>query len=149
MKKIIGMFTVVLTICSLILSAFVMKPIEASADSWRTGCFDSGYTAQGYTTVHLSNPNKKAYIKIYTYDMWGNKSSGQMHITFRTTSGKWLCEFDTKSGRKLKLGNDNSAYRIYIAKKSYPDTIKGRGDNFINVGKCTYWGINCVSNCYI
>lgn len=124
--------------------------IFASAkEYWVTGRFDSGYTAKGYTTVNLENTRKNGYIKVYSYDSFGNKTSGQMHITLRTSSGKWLCEFDTKSGSKLKLGNNNSAYRVYIAKKKYPNTIKGNADDFLNVGRCNFWAINCSSNCYI
>ena len=140
--KIISIALIVMTFASIFTST-------ASAASWRTGRFDSGYTARGYTTVRLSDTRKNGYIKIYTYDMSGRSSSGKMHITLRTTGGKWLCEFDTSSGTRLKLGNDHSAYRVYIAVKRYPNSVKGQGDDFINIGKCVNWGINCVSNCYI
>lgn len=116
---------------------------------WKTGYFDSGYTAKGYTTVTLDNKSSNGYIYIYTYDQFGNKTSGKVHITLRDSYGNWLREFDAKSGDKLKLGNDHDQYRVYIAKKSYPNTVIGNGDNFINVGKCHSWAINCKSNCYI
>lgn len=134
---------------ALLVGSFGISSTKVSAATWRTGRFDTGYVAKGYTTVRLSNTRKNAYIRIYTYDSCGKKTSGNIHVTLRTTSGKWICEFDTKSGTKLKLGNDHSAYRVYVAKKKYPNTIKGQGDDFINVGKCYYWGIQCVSNSYI
>lgn len=120
-----------------------------SKNTWKTGNFDVGYTAKGYTTISLNKNSGNAYIKIYTYDAMGYKSSGQVHITLRDWNGKWICEFDAKSGDSLKLGNDHSQYRVYIAKKQYPNTIIGNGDDFINVGKCQSWAINCTSNCYI
>lgn len=129
----------------LVVSVFSSFAVTASAASWRTGEFDAGYTAKGYTTVYLSNTKKAGYIKIYTYDMMGMKTSGEMHITLRDTRGRWICEFNTKSGTKLKLGNDHSAYRVYIAKKRIKSTPK----DWLNCGKCQYWAINTVSNCYI
>ncbi len=140
-------FTAIILAAIMIMSTFTV--LASAKEYWVTGRFDNGYTARGYTTVNLENTRKNGYVKIYTYDSFGNQTSGQMHITMRTTSGKWLCEFDTKSGTKLKLGNNNSAYRIYVAKKKYSNTIKGRGDDFINVGKCNFWAINCYSNCYM
>lgn len=116
---------------------------------WKTGYFDSGYTAKGYTTVTLDNKSSNGYIYIYTYDQFGYKTSGQVHVTLRDRYGNWICEFDAKSGDKLKLGNDHEQYRVYIAKKRYPDTVIGDGDDFINVGKCHTWAINCKTNCYI
>ena len=115
---------------------------------WKTGYFDSGYTAKGYTTVTLDNKSSNAYIYVYTYDQFGYKTSGKVHITLRDKYGNWLCEFDASSGDRLKLGNDHDQYRVYIAKKKYPDTTIGNGDDFINVGKCYTWGINCKTNCY-
>ena len=129
----------------IIISLFASFSVSASAASWKTGNFDAGYTAKGYTTVRLSNLKKDAYIKIYTYDMIGWKTNGQIHITLRDTRGRWICEFDTTSGKKLKLGKDHSAYRVYIAKKR----ISSPAQDWINVGKCQMWAINTVSNCYI
>ncbi len=121
----------------------------SSANKWRTGNFDSGYTARGYTTVWLNKNAGSAKIRIYTYDMTGAKTSGAMHIVLRDLNGNWIREFDAKSGDTLKLGNDYPAYRVYIAKKSYPNNWIGDADDFINVGKCQSWAINCTSNCYI
>ena len=124
--------------------------IDAQAATWKTGCFDTGYTAKGYTTVRLSK-NKKGKlqsgkIKIYTYNsLTGWKTSGKIHVTLRDTNGRWICEFDTTSGATLKLGNDHAAYRVYIAKKK----MKNSADDFINVGNCGYWAIQCTSNTYI
>lgn len=126
-----------------------VKITVSSANKWRTGNFDSGYTAKGYTTVTLNKNAGDAYIKIYTYDDWGKKTSGQMHITLRDSGGNYVWEGDVASGTKLKLGDDHSGYRVYVAKKSYPNTVIGNGDNFINVGKCQSWAIECTKNCYI
>lgn len=120
-----------------------------SANKWRTGNFDSGYTAKGYTTVTLNKNVGDAKIKIYTYDGMGLKSSGQVHVTLRDWKGNWICEFDAKSGDTLNLGNNYGEYRVYIAKKKYPNTVIGNSDDFINVGKCQSWSIECTKNCYI
>ena len=121
----------------------------ASAVKWKTGRFDTGYVAKGYTTVKLNRNVTNGYMRIHTYDQLGVKSSGEIHVTLRDAKGNWICEFDTKSGSKLKLGNDHSEYRVYIAKKSYPNTIIGQGDDFINRGKCVCWGIECLDGSYI
>ncbi len=120
-----------------------------NANKWRTGNFDSGYTAKGYTTVTLNKNSGDAKIRIYTYDMSGRKSSGEMHVTLRDNNGNWLWEGDIKSGDTLNLGNNHGQYRVYIAKKQYADTIIGTGDDFINSGKCQSWAIECTKNCYI
>ena len=72
-----------------------------------------------------------------------------MHITLRDSGGNYVWEGDVASDTKLKLGDDHSGYRVYVAKKSYPNTVIGNGDNFINVGKCQSWAIECTKNCYI
>lgn len=120
-----------------------------SANKWRTGNFDSGYTAKGYTTVTLNKNAGDAKIKIYTYDGMGLKSSGQIHVTLRDWKGNWICEFDCKSGDTLNLGDNYGEYWVYVAKKKYPNTVIGNSDDFINVGKCQSWAIECTKNCYI
>ena len=126
-----------------------VKITVSSTNKWKTGNFDSGYTAKGYTTVRLNANSGNGKIKIYTYDGLGGKSSGEVHITLRDLNGKWICEFDTKSGSTLNLGNNYGQYRVYIAKKKYSNSVIGQGDDFINTGKCQSWGIECISNCYI
>lgn len=121
----------------------------ANTEKWATGYFDSGHTAKGYTTVTLNKNAGDAYVYIYSYDRLGCKSSGQMHVTLRDTCGRWIWEGDISSGSKLRLGTDHSQYRVYIAKKSYPDTFSGNSSNFSNSGKCYTWGINAKTNCYI
>jgi len=121
----------------------------SSANKWQTGKFDAGYTARGYTTVALNKNSGNAYIKVYSYDAWGRRTSGQMHVTLRDYNGNWIWEGDVASGTKLRLGNNYGQYRVYIAKKKYPNTIIGRGDDWTNLGKCDSWGINAVTNCYI
>ena len=129
----------------IVMSVFASFAVTASAASWKTGNFDSGYVAKGYTTVRLSNLKKDAYIKIFTYSNLGWKTSGKIHVTLRDTRGKWICEFNTTSGTKLKLGKDHSAYRVYVAKQH----LKKDADDFLNCGKCQMWAINAVSNCYM
>lgn len=120
-----------------------------AGDEWKTGKFDSGHTARGYTTVTLNKNVGDAKIKIYTYDAMGLKSNGQMHVTLRDWQGNWICEFDCESGDTLNLGNNYGEYRVYIAKKKYPNTILGNGDDFNNSGRCQSWAIRCTKNCYI
>ena len=116
---------------------------------WKTGYFDAGYTAKGYTTVHLNSGANNGKIRVYAYDKLGMKTNAAIHITLRDYNGKWICEFDTTSGTELNLGNDHSMYRVYVAKKQYPDTYQGNCDAFINDGKCVTWAINCTDKCYI
>lgn len=116
---------------------------------WKTGYFDNGYTAKGYTTVRLNSGANNGKIKVFAYDKAGKRTNAAIHITLRDNNGNWICEFDTTSGTELKLGNDHSTYRVYVAKKQYPNTIKGQSDSFINDGKCVTWAINCTSSCYM
>ncbi len=126
-----------------------IKISVSAKNTWRTGNFDDGYTAKGYTTVTLNKNAGDAKIKIYTYDAMGYKSSGEMHITLRDWKGNWICEFDCKSGDTLNLGDNYGEYRVYVAKKQYPNTVAGNSENWINMGECQSFAINCTKNCYI
>lgn len=126
-----------------------VKITVSNGNKWRTGKFDTGYVAKGYTTVHLNKSAGDGYIRIYTYDNLGFKTSGEIHVTLRDWSGKWICEFDTKSGARLKLGDDHSQYRVYIAKKKYSNDISGQSRNWNNIGKCVSWAVECTDKCYI
>lgn len=140
MKRTIALVLVILTLCSTLV-------LSASAASWRTGNFGSGYT-----TVYLNNTSKNGYIKIHTYNcVKGNhtgkcfgtgETSAKLRITLRDTRGRWICQFNTTSRQKLKLGNDHSAYRVYIACRQ----DLGAAANFTNLGKCSHWAIEPVSN---
>ena len=125
------------------------KITVSQANKWKTGRFDSGYTAGNYTTVHLNTNVGSGKIRIYTYDMLGYGTDGKVHITLRDWKGNWICEFDAKSGDTLNLGDDYGEYRVYIAKKKYPNTLTGNADDFENCGKCCNWGIECISKCYV
>lgn len=125
-----------------------VKITVGSANKWKTGNFDD-YTAKGYTTVKLNKNVGDGKIRIFTYDMAGKKTSGQIHVTLRDWNGKWIRELDAKSGDTLYLGDNYDQYRVYIAKKQYSDTFIGNGDDFINVGKCVSWRLECTGNCYI
>ena len=123
----------------------------ASAATWRTGNFGNGYT-----TVRLSNTKKAGYIRVRTYNCVriGNhtgkctgagQTNAKLRITLRKTNGNWICQFNTTSKTKLKLGNDHSAYRVYIACRQ----DLGSAQNFINLGNCSHWAIECAGNTYI
>ena len=143
-KKVLAMIIALISIFAMLSST----GMDAQAATWRTGNFDSGYTAKGYTTVYLNTKKGKLQngkIKVYAYDLLGCKTNAKLHIVLRTTSGKWICEFNTTSGSTLKLGNDHYAYRVYIS----PQKIKNSADDFLNCGKCVYWAIQCTSNTYI
>ena len=129
-------------------SASVSVRVSAK-ETWKTGNFDQGYVAKGYTRVCLNKNRGTAYIKVFSYDMTGRKTSGKMHVTLRDYNGAWIWEGDVDSGSSLKLGADHSEYRVYVAKKQYPNTLIGNAQDFENVGKCVYWAINCTSNCFV
>ncbi len=140
LKKIIALALVVLSLTS-------FASFGASAAQWKTGNFGSGYT-----TVYLQNTKKNGYIKVHTYNCTRGKHSGKcfgsgetsakLKITLRNTRGGWICAFNTTSKTKLKLGKDHSAYRVYIACRQ----DLGSAANFTNLGKCSHWGIETVSN---
>ena len=143
------LLALLLTIIS-VLTVFTATGISADAASWRTGRFDLGYTAKGYTTVYLSKNNKgklqNGKIKVYSYNsVTGRKTNGKIHILLRTTGGRWICEFNTTSGSTLKLGNDHAAYRVYISAQD----LHCQAKNFLNDGACGFWAIECKSNTYI
>ncbi len=117
----------------------------SAANKWKTGNFEAGHTAKNYTTVTLNKNTGDAQIKIYTYSKSGSKTSGKIHVTLRDTNGNWICEFDTKSGATLNLGDDYGTYRVYIAEQELSDFIE-LGKNSI---KCYSWAIECTKNCYI
>ena len=119
----------------------------------------TGRFGKGYTTVYLNRDKKgrlqDAKIKVCSFDLSGKKTNAKLHITLRTTTGKWICEFDKTSGNKLKLGKDHSAYRVYISPKieqsskdSFFSAINNQSKDFINSGKCVYWSIDASSNCH-
>lgn len=140
LKRLIALVLVILTLGSTLV-------LSASAASWRTGNFGNGYT-----TVYLNNTRQNGYIKIHTYNCvkgnhtgscWGSgETNAKLCVTLRDTRGNWICQFDTTSRTKLKLGNDHSAYRVYIACRQ----DLGAAANFDNLGKCSHWAIEPVSN---
>ncbi len=140
-KKILSILLALISVVTM----FTATHIDAQAATWRTGNFDTGYTAKGYTTIYLTSKKGKLQngkIKVYAYDKLGYKTNAKLHIVLRTTSGKWICEFNTTSGSTLKLGNDHYAYRVYIS----PQKLSNSANDFLNMGKCVYWGIQCTSN---
>ena len=146
-KRIVAMLLVVTTL-------FAICAVSASAATWRTGNFNRSHNS-GYTTVYLSNAKKNGYIKIHTYNcVKGNhtgkcagagETNAKLKVTFLTTSGKWITQFNTTSKTKLKLGKDHKAYKINIAVRQ----DLGSAANFTNLGKCSHWAIEAVSNTYI
>lgn len=121
----------------------------SSKKLWVTGCF-----GPGYTTVYLNRGVQSGKIKLHTYDRSGKEHKADLHVTLRDLSGNWICEFDTQTGKNLNLGNNYSAYRVYIAFKDYGkgknliDGILRDSKNWIN-SAAPYWGIQCVSNTYV
>ncbi len=109
-------------------------------------------------TVRISVGNEEygadLDIKIHSYNcvkghhtgkcFGTGETSAKLKITFRDTSGRWICQFNAKSKEKLKLGNDHRAYRVYIACRQ----DLGSAANWTNMGKCTHWGVEAVSNCH-
>lgn len=136
-----------------IITVFTMASVSASAASWRMGNFNSknGYSS-GYTTVYLTNKKKAGKIKIHTYNCVKGNHSGKcvgsgetkakLRVTYRTTGNKWICQFNTTSKTTLKLGKDHSAYKIDIAVRQ----DLGTSANWTNLGKCSHWAIETVSN---
>lgn len=145
--------TRVVSLVMAIITIFTMASVSASAGSWRLGNFNSGAGySSGYTTVYLSNAKKNGKIKIHTYNcIYGNhtgnclgsgETKAKLKVTYRTTGNKWICQFNTTSKTTLKLGKDHSAYKINIAVRQ----DLGSAANFTNLGKCTHWGIETISN---
>lgn len=145
MKTIKRITALVLVVATLL----AVTAFATSAASWRTGNF-GGYNS-GYTTVYLSNRNKDGYVRIHTYNCVKNNHTGKcagsgetvakLRVTFKTTANKWICQFNTTSKSKLKLGKDHSAYKINIAVRQDLGA-----NNIINLGKCSHWAIETVSN---
>ena len=139
----------VTAILLVLITCFSVLSISASAATWRTGRVPSSGNS-GYTTVYLTNTSKKATIKIHSYAYLINPNNGRevstrFHITMRTTGGRWLWEGDittTSHGKSLTLGCDNRAYKICIRQNSVPF-------GSWTLSYADYWGIQCVSDCYI
>lgn len=101
----------------------------------------------GYTTVRLNANRKAGYIKIHTKGLGTPWQISKVHVVLRDNKGNWICEFDTHSEVKLKLGNDHSEYRVYIMLPKYPDNPVGYVGSFIN--EFDKWKVECVSDCFI
>lgn len=138
--------------CAMLLSVILIVsvlstvvPTSVLAAVWKTGNLVNYNQECGYTLVCFDNLKKDAYVKIYAYKSNGKeiKLKDTMHVIMRTTSGKWICEFDTKSGSKLRLGNDHTAYRIYI-KRTFTETYNPKEKN-----RAKYWGLKTYKNCRI
>ena len=141
MKRIMKNIMMIALVMALIVVSANIQTVSAA--EWRTGNLVDYNKNCGYTTVCLKNTKKDAYVKIYAYKSNGkeNKDWGTLLVTLRTTSGKYICEFETRSGNKLRLGKDHSAYRIYI-KRSFAETYNPKPKN-----KAVYWGLKTHSNC--
>lgn len=147
MKK--SLISKTISIVLIIMTLATVFNSTASAAAWRTGRVPNSGNS-GYTIVRLSNNSKNAKIKIHSYTYLVNpnnakEKSTSFHVTMRTTNGRWLWEGDITTGSKgktLTLGCDNSAYKICIRQNNIPF-----GSYTLNWAN--YWGIECVSNCYI
>ena len=146
------MFIKMISMVLVVVTAFSVMTVSASAASWRTGNIPSNYRNSGYTTVRLNSTRSSAKIKIHAYHTLipngkGYEGNSRLYITMRDTSGRWIWggEINTgRSGKTMTLGKDHSAYRIQIREVKLPG-IK----YYENYWHPTYWGIECTKNCYI
>lgn len=141
----------IMSLLMVIATVFCMATANVSAASWRMGNFNSRHDS-GYTTVYLTNKKKAGKVKIHTYNcvkgshtgscLGSGETKAKLRVTFKTTSNKWICQFNTTSKSTLKLGKDHSAYKINIAVRQ----DLGSAANFTNLGKCSHWAIETKSN---
>lgn len=124
----------------------------SSNSTTATGSFSN---KKAYTTVRLNAGVSAGYITINSYDGLGLKTSAKLHVCLTDYNGNWICEFNTTSGTKLKLGNDHREYRVYVSPGHYDTngsfwkTVINGGNKFTNDGKCVTWKLTANSNCYI
>ena len=132
-----------------IAACFSVMNIAASDAVWRTGRV-SDYGDSAYTTVRLNHTDKEAQIKVHAYSYLINQNNAKeqsavFHVTLYTTGGSlvWEGEIITGIGGEIvTLPRTYSAYRICIRQSDAP--LGSWAPE-----KANYWGIQCVSNCYI
>lgn len=146
MKKLIALVLVMVSLLSL-----MALPALAESD-WVTGNY-----GDGYTTVYLNSLANDGYIKLHTYycpfgdhtgPCWGAiERNDTLLITFCDIYGNHLISFNAKGEDILYLGNDHTAYRIYISRADTPagsNTVNSIINSVSNVS--THWAIETISN---
>ena len=138
-KKIISwILMLALVVCS-----FCFNTDNISAATWKTGNLVQLEQQCGYTTVKLTNKKKDAYITVKSYKPNNKSIKNDLHITLRTTSGKWICEFDWTTNKKIRLGNDHSAYRVEIRR----NFVGSRAWEACYTKAAKYWSLGTTTNC--
>ena len=123
---------------------YVNSKTVSKTGKFNNGCIDG-------VTVKLNKNAGNGYIYINSYNdvLFKYKTTCQIHVLLRDGNGRYITEFDTQTGKKLKLGNDHDSYQIYVSPKKYPNTWIGNADNWNNIGGLVSYEIKCDSNCYI
>lgn len=113
----------------------------AAATSGKTGT--GSYCYVKISSKLLQKPGKQyASVKIKTGTLWNIWNTGRYcKVTLRDGSGRYICTFNAKGGSKLKLGDDHTAYRIYV---DYVDN-----PSWDTAGNTAKWKITSPSNCSI
>ena len=152
MKK-ITRFVSMLLVCLTVLSFSVVPAMAATSSQ-----FGSGNYCEVTISRNLLNKRGKQYakVKLNTYNSdnaTGRNTSGQVTVTMRDQYGNYIWSGVKKGGDTLKLGDDHSVYRIYVAPYDKPTSgwfgWKAAGDNFINRGKCVSWKFTNAKDCSI
>ncbi|MBR6622297.1 MAG: hypothetical protein IKK91_00115 [Ruminococcus sp.] len=127
----------------------VIQVMDADAAcAVKTGYFNGYDYWTGYTYVYSKNTNKKAKVKICTFDNMGWRSGGNIDIKVYSPNGsciKSLTDIDTSY--TLTLPKGYSYYKIKIKPHRYSNSIWGQGENFLNMGRCVMWSMDAKSNC--
>lgn len=86
----------------------------AAATSGKTGT--DLYCSVKISDKLLKKPGRQyATVKIKTGTLWNIWNTGRYcKVTLRDGSDRYICTFNAKGGSKLKLGDDHTAYRIYV-----------------------------------
>lgn len=113
--------------------------------------------SSAYCTVRISQSllrksgRQYATVRLKTYDMTGWFNTGaKVQITLKDGNGNYICSWVGKGGDTLKLGDDNSVYRIYVDYYNNPgDNFISQADNFTNLGASYKWTISNAKKCSI
>lgn len=142
------MLAVMLSICAAS-SAYAYNPaddglIQTYSDKYLVILIDKEYM----------NADRKlnATVKLEVRDVTGRKNTANLHIELYDIRGKWICEWDTSSKDKLKLGNDHAVYVMRVTpyqKGGDNPSVSDKSENFINGGKAPYWKIVDPDHCVV
>jgi len=144
MKKLVS-FTMVITI---ILSLFTVTAsaatdwlkLENSSDYYLVTLDQSVYGSYQtkYSTVKLESRNSPSRVV----------SKAKVHVKITDKNGKWLSEFDTTTGSKLKFYNDHKWYRVYVTYSSSASWNDLGNDEWrlSSTSKCSISSVKASSN---